>query len=322
MEAGDPRAAWLLTPPVAGEPLHRAALRVLHAPTAELKAARSDAAVALWRSGQLTLGSEDEARDPDPPSRPARSDDAVTIVPPHKIKRNSSRLRVLHSLAHIESWAVDLSWDAVSRFGRDYPLPRAFFDDFVTVADDECRHFRLLEARLKALGSHYGAYEAHDALWESAARTAHSLPARLAVEHCVHEGRGLDTIVFTIEKMRRAGDGESAALLRDVILKEEITHCAAGVRWLTWLHEKALTAAEPAGWATDAAAHARVEPWFHALVRANFRGALRPPFNDAARAAAGFTEAWYLPLAEPRAPGKGAADEAGDAAPAAATAPL
>ena len=58
---------------------------------------------------------------------------------------------ILHSLAHIESWAVDLAWDAVARFGGDraYRLPRAFFDDFVEVAADECRHFALLSARLQ-----------------------------------------------------------------------------------------------------------------------------------------------------------------------------
>lgn len=46
------------------------------------------------------------------------------------------------------------------------------------------------QARLEAMGSHYGALPAHDALWHSAEATAHSLPARLAVEHCVHEARG------------------------------------------------------------------------------------------------------------------------------------
>ena len=47
-----------------------------------------------------------------------------------------------------------------------------------------------IQARLEAMGSHYGALPAHDALWHSAEATAHSLPARLAVEHCVHEARG------------------------------------------------------------------------------------------------------------------------------------
>ena len=59
---------------------------------------------------------------------------------------------ILHSLTHIESVAVDLAWDAIARFGiagRGYQLPRAFFDDFVGVAEDEARHFRLLAERLK-----------------------------------------------------------------------------------------------------------------------------------------------------------------------------
>ena len=108
------------------------------------------------------------------------------------------------------------SWDIIARFGRDPSvsphLPRAFFDDFVRVADDEGKHFLALRDRLEALGSRYGAFEAHDALWHSAAETAHSLPARLAVEHAVHEARGLDVMPSTLHKMRL--DPESQALLR------------------------------------------------------------------------------------------------------------
>lgn len=61
---------------------------------------------------------------------------------------------ILHSLTHIESVAVDLAWDAIARFGSNgtgYQLPREFFDDFVAVAEDEARHFRLLAERLKVL---------------------------------------------------------------------------------------------------------------------------------------------------------------------------
>lgn len=61
---------------------------------------------------------------------------------------------ILHSLTHIESVAVDLAWDAIARFGSTemgYHLPHEFFDDFVTVAEDEARHFRLLAGRLKVI---------------------------------------------------------------------------------------------------------------------------------------------------------------------------
>lgn len=66
-------------------------------------------------------------------------------------------------------------------------MPREFFTDFVNVAQDEGRHFTLLAARLKELGSFYGALPAHDGLWDSAASTSKDLLARLAIEHCVHE---------------------------------------------------------------------------------------------------------------------------------------
>lgn len=56
----------------------------------------------------------------------------------HKIGKGgslSSRQAILHSLVHIESWAVDLSWDVIERFGSDpaYSLPDEFISDFVQV---------------------------------------------------------------------------------------------------------------------------------------------------------------------------------------------
>jgi uncharacterized ferritin-like protein (DUF455 family) len=146
-----------------------------------------------------------------------------------------SRVAILHSLAHIESWAIDLSWDVIARFGAKRQMPKAFFDDFVAVAKDESRHFSKLAARLEALGSHYGALSAHDGLWNSAAETSESLEARLVIEHCVHEARGLDVLPATIGKFRNGGDDASADLLEHVIYPEEVTHCAAGVRWFTFL---------------------------------------------------------------------------------------
>lgn len=86
----------------------------------------------------------------------------MTLVEPSKAPRlgkggsPESRVAILHSLAHIESWAIDLSWDIIARFGAPRAMPREFFDDFVAVAVDEARHFKLLAARLDALGSRRG----------------------------------------------------------------------------------------------------------------------------------------------------------------------
>lgn len=66
--------------------------------------------------------------------------------------QQASRIALLHSLANIEQWAIDLSWDVIARFStfrlsNGEPLPRQFFDDFVKVAGDEakvCTHLHLL----------------------------------------------------------------------------------------------------------------------------------------------------------------------------------
>jgi uncharacterized ferritin-like protein (DUF455 family) len=57
----------------------------------------------------------------------------------------ASRQALLHSLVHIENWAIDLSWDIIARFGvqqAHYCLPKAFFDDFVQVSSRRswCMH--------------------------------------------------------------------------------------------------------------------------------------------------------------------------------------
>lgn len=276
-----------------------------------------------------------------------------------------SRQAILHALVHIESSAVDLAWDIIARFGAadaGYQLPADFFSDFIAVASDECRHYRLLEQRLEETGSHYGALPAHDGLWEAAVDTAGSLAARLAVEHCTHEARGLDVLPSTIAKFRLNGDRASADLLEHVVYPEEISHCAAGVRWLKHLHSVAHNhdwgqaqhaqrgheeggqqqqqqqqleavdqqtglkqqqqqqeavdqetvsqqqqASVAAGavippWAAEARGFSSVELWFHALIRRHFHGLFKPPFNDEARAQAGFGPEWYLPLTVPASP--------------------
>ena len=84
-----------------------------------------------------------------------------------------------------------------------------------------------------------------------------------------------------ITKLRQADDEKSAAIL-EVIYQEEIGHVAAGQRWFAWLCGR--EGLDPK------------ETW-QGLVRRNFRGLLKPPFNAPARAEAGLTEDFYAPLA-------------------------
>ncbi|CAL9150495.1 unnamed protein product [Musa hybrid cultivar] len=220
--------------------LVEAALEVLNTPDPFEKARLGEAVAARWLLDDISVPYRNDGPPPLVPDRPARLSSVKLVSPsmmPKLGKAGSlqSRQAILHSLAHTESWAIDLSWDIIARFGRQEAMPREFFTDFVRVAQDEGRHFTLLAARLEEVGSHYGALPAHDGLWDSALQTSKSLLARLAVEHCVHEARGLDVLPTTISRFRNGGDEQTANLLERVVYPEEITHCAAGVKWFTYL---------------------------------------------------------------------------------------
>src|SRR3546814_2142937 len=74
-------------------------------------------------------------------------------------------------------------------------------------------HFALLDRRLRALGSHYGALPVHAGLWEAAEATADDALARLAIVSMVLEARGLDVTPATVERFRAPGDQASARIL-------------------------------------------------------------------------------------------------------------
>ena len=240
------------------------------------KIALSHRVAASWRAGELrALGG---TRPPDRPARPAKPE----LKLPRDMKRrrgggsDANRIALLHAIAHIELNAIDLAWDLIARFAAP-DLPRDFFDEWVGVADEEAAHHALVVKRLRELGAAYGDLPAHDGLWEAAQATAHDLLARLAVVPLVLEARGLDVTPDMIERLQRFGDGTSAGVLQ-VIYDEEIGHVATGRRWFQW--ECARRGLEPVAAYRD-------------LVQRHYGGALKPPFNYAARDAAGFGAAFY-----------------------------
>lgn len=260
--------------------LGAAAVAILTTPEASEKARLAQLAGAAWREGRLAFDFEGSA----PPDRPARPERPELRLPRDMPRRRAGgakgRFALLHALSHIELNAIDLAFDMVARFGP--AQPRGFSNDWVRVGEEEGKHFNLLEVRLNLLSGAYGDLPAHDGLWDAAYSTRHNLLARLAVVPMVLEARGLDVTPAMIDKLTAAGDEESAAVLR-VIYEEEKGHVAAGSRW--FLHETAARGMEP-------------EATFHKLVRTYFRGDLKRPFNDLARAAAGLPSGFYEPLAD------------------------
>lgn len=266
-----------------GASLAEAARAVLECPDADEKARRAHEAAKRWRRGALTLQPGDMPRRPLRPAKPELL--APNQMPRRTFKGPRGRFALLHSLAHIELNAIDLAFDIAGRFaGRmvgGAALPRAFFDDWVSVGDDEARHFAAVQTRLRAMGGCYGDLPAHDGLWQAAEETRHDALARLAVVPLVLEARGLDVTPPMIERLTEAGDLDSAEVLR-MIYREEQQHVAAGARWFNYLCEEA---------------HLDASTTFQTLVRKHFRGLLKPPFNTDARDAAGLDRSFYEPLA-------------------------
>ncbi len=257
--------------------LRDGAAQAISAPDLDLKTLLAQETTRRWNERRLSLRTPLDTMPPDRPGRPEKPE----LIAPQKVPRRAltslrGRIALLHAIAHIELNAVDLALDIVARFASE-TVPNSFFDGWMRVAFEEAKHFRMVRDRLRALGADYGDLPAHDGLWQAAHDTRNDLTARLAVVPLILEARGLDVTPALQTKMRETGDHESAAVL-DVIYEDEKGHVAVGAKWFRFLcarQKKDPTAA------------------FQALVRANFRGPLKAPFNDIARAEAGLTPSFY-----------------------------
>lgn len=229
---------------------------------------------ARWQAGRVVPTPDAPAPGPVPvpgrPERPRLVDPMA--VPRRKLTTPRGQAALVHAIAHIEFNAINLALDAVYRFRA---LPADYYGDWLQVADEEARHFLMLRRRLEGLGHGYGDFDAHNGLWDMAVKTAHDPLLRMALVPRVLEARGLDVTPGMMERLRVAGDLETVEIL-EVILREEVGHVAIGTRWFRFLCDQR-------GLDADAT--------FGALIAEYMPGRIKPPFHEAARLEAGFTEA-------------------------------
>ncbi|MDM8560958.1 ferritin-like domain-containing protein [Candidatus Parabeggiatoa sp. HSG14] len=228
--------------------------------------------VQAWQAGELSLNTTNPAEPILMPGLPPN----LCLVPPREVPRRSiatptGQAALLHALTHIEFNAINLAWDAVYRF-RD--LPKAFYDDWVKVADEEAMHFVLLHEQLQQLGYKYGDLTAHNGLWEMAVKTQDDVLMRMALIPRLLEARGLDAVPPIIAKAKAQGLSLMIENLQ-IILRDEIGHVKIGSHW--FFHCCAERGLNP-------------ETTFQNLVTQHFTSQIKGPFNIEARLAAGFSE--------------------------------
>ena len=134
----------------------------------------------------------------------------------------------LHSVAHIEFSAIDLALDACYRF---VGLPREFYADWLEVANDEIRHFDMINAELEKTGFKYGDFSVHDGLFEALKKTETSLLERMAVVPRHLEAGGLDANFYMLSQIDKNPEKSHLKPLLEVILNEEISHVGKGDKW-------------------------------------------------------------------------------------------
>jgi uncharacterized ferritin-like protein (DUF455 family) len=209
------------------------------------------------------------------PGRPQRPE----LIHPSKVPRRSpftpaGLAALLHAIAHIEFNAINLALDAAWRFDG---MPRQYYLDWLRVAGEEAYHFSMLRDHLQSLGMQYGDLPGHDNLWAMVERTKDDVLARMALVPRTLEARGLDATPQIQDKLRKVGTPAAlrAVEILDIILRDEIGHVAIGNQWYRWLCERE---------GLDPVAHYKL------LAERYDAPKLYPPFNDAARRKAGFTD--------------------------------
>jgi uncharacterized ferritin-like protein (DUF455 family) len=190
---------------------------------------------------------------------------------PQPLHTPNGKGALLHALAHIELNAVNLALDAVWRFAD---MPLAYYLQWLNVAREEAYHYRMLARRMAHWGTAYTQHAAHNTLWVMAHKTRGDVLARMALVPRLHEARGLDAAPAVREKLIGCGDAPSGAVVA-VIQRDEVGHVGVGNHWFRALCEQR---------GLDPMSH------YATLCEQYDAPKLRPPFNEAARLAAGFTQ--------------------------------
>jgi len=189
----------------------------------------------LYKAGEIEFEDSFRVKEFNKPSY----DSICKVVPPQDVPRRKNlttkdgQVVLLHAIIHIEYSAIDLALDAAYRFRN---LPKEYYDDWLEVADDEVRHYEMLEKLLHELGANYGDIEVHNSLFEASQRTQ-TLVERMAVVPRYLEANGLDATPMILTKLKKLPNNEMIQKIISslgVILEEEIDHVRKGDVWFNY----------------------------------------------------------------------------------------
>jgi len=202
------------------------------------------------------------------------------IVDPRELKprkdfdKPEGLATLVHAIAHIEYSAIDLALDAVYRYPN---MPQQFKIDWLEVALDEVRHYKMLETLLIDIGYKYGDFPVHCGLFDAATHTTDDILDRMAIIPRYYEASGLDVnpqIIKKLHNKRKLPNIKRLIEMLNIIYGEEIIHVNKGDIWFKYICK---------------VRNLDINIYFDILEKYKILEKSRPHINVIARQKAGFT---------------------------------
>jgi uncharacterized ferritin-like protein (DUF455 family) len=153
--------------------------------------------------------------------------DSKSVPQRKNLASNEGKAILLHAIAHIEYSAIDLALDACYRFQN---MPKEFYIDWIEVAKDEVRHFKMITEQMNKYDIKYGDLPVHQGLFDASMKTLELIP-RMALIPRYMEANGLDANAMMIQKLKSIPNTQEIIELLNIILEEEVDHVKKGDRW-------------------------------------------------------------------------------------------
>lgn len=156
------------------------------------------------------------------------------------LSRPEGRALALHFFANHELLAIELMAAAILKFFHaENPDSVMMCKNILNTMNDEQRHFKLYQERMRDFGVDFGEFCINDFFWRQISHI--DSPAQFfAVVSLGFEAANLDFSLHYRDLFDELGDQESAQIMNNIYL-DEITHVAVGGKWLNkWKSDKSL----------------------------------------------------------------------------------
>jgi uncharacterized ferritin-like protein (DUF455 family) len=145
----------------------------------------------------------------------------------------------LNSFANHELLATEIMANMLLFFPHETQEQKRFKRGIFSALRDEQKHLKLYVDRLNEIGYEFGDFPLNDYFWRQSKKIT-SESEYLSIMSITFEGANLDFAALYRDEFKKIEDFKTAEIL-ETVLKDEISHVAYGVQWLSkWKEDKSL----------------------------------------------------------------------------------